>query len=478
MITSKIKITLLACLCLGACRLGPTYEQPLVFDNQVLAEKLELKTPSVSTLPFSPQDLKDETLNNLIDRALANAPDIKTAKARLDAAKEIRLSTMAGLFPALDEQAGYTYEKQSKNVTPSMTTDFYQKGLAVSWEVDLFGRTQNKIEAASAQEQQMLYALENISVLLVAQVSLAYVNLRTTQQLLDQTKEDLKIQESLAKLTHEKFRSGLADAIDVNQADYQLATTKAVIPKLENDIEQYQNALAVLIGQPAGTLQDELRNKKHNLITKKFTYPLENLYAIPVEVLRLRPDVQGMEAALKAQNAEVGLAISNLFPSISLSAFFGFQSTHLHDLFEGKSYAHSFQPNITTSVFHFGAIWHQMKAEQASMRAMTAQYEKTLLSATKEVRDLLIGLKKMEIRHKDLVKAWTKMDKAAKLARDKYKSGLIDYFQVLDSEERRISAQSAVTSSSGQLYQNIINFYKAVGGQFSFDKLDTARDTP
>lgn len=474
--TINIKFFLFSLLLLNACRLGPTYKQPLVFENQLLAEKLDLKTPTLSSLPFRPQDLKDETLNHLIEQALQTAPDIKTAKAHLESARQIRLSTMAGLFPLLDEKAGYTYEKQSKNVTPSMTTDFYQKGLAVSWEIDLFGRTQNKIAAASAQEQQMLFALENISVLLVAEVSLNYINLRTTQQLLEQTKDDLKIQESLAKLTHEKYRSGLADAIDVNQANYQLATTKAVIPKLETEIEQYQNTLAVLIGQPAGTLQEKLKNKKDNLITQKFNYPLKNLYEIPVEVLRLRPDVQGIEASLKAQNAEVGLAISNLFPSISLSAFFGLQSTHLHNLFEGKSYTHSFQPSISTSLFHFGELWHQMKAEQATMKALTAQYEKTLLNATEEIRNLLVGLKKMEIRHKNLVKAWQKMDKAAQLARDKYKSGLIDYFQVLDSEERRISAQSAVTSSSGQLYQNIINFYKAVGGQFSFNRLNGLSD--
>ena len=467
----KIKYLFFSCLLLAACRMGPNYEQPIIFDNQLLAEKMELKTPSVANLPFSPQDLKDEILNDLIKQGLENAPDIKTAKSRLDAAHEIRLSTISGLFPAIDEQANYTYEKFGKNMEPTLNSNFYRKGAAISWELDLFGRTQNKIAAASAQEQQMLFALENISVLLVAEISLAYVNLRTTQQLLSQTKADLKIQKSLAKLTHEKYQSGLSDAIDVNQADYQLATTKAVIPKLETEIEQYQNTLAVLIGKPAGSLQQTLKAKEPNLITQKFNYPLKNLYAIPVTVLRLRPDVQGAEAALKAQNATVGLALSNLFPSVSLAAFFGLQSVQLHNLFEGKSYTHSFQPSITTPLFHFGELWHQLKAEQASMQALTAQYEKTLLSATLEVRNLLIGLKKMEIRHKDLVKAWEKMDKAAQLARDKYKSGLIDYFQVLDSEERRISAQSAVTSSSGLLYQNIINFYKAVGGQFSFDRL-------
>ena len=473
----KIKLILFVLLFVNACRLGPDYEQPQFFDNHVLTEKLELKTPAVNTLPFSPQDLKDSVLNHLIHTALTNAPDIKQAKANLSAAREIRLATTAGLFPMLDETANYTYDKQSKNVTPSMTTDFYQKGINISWEIDLFGRTQNKIAAASAQEKQMLFSLENISILLVSEVSLNYINLRTTQQLLEQTKDDLKIQKSLAQLTHEKYNSGLVDAIDVNQADYQLASTQAVIPKLETEIERSQNALAILTGKPAGTLQTELANQKENLITQKFTYPLDKLYTIPVEVLRLRPDVQGMEAALQAQNAQVGLAIANLFPSISLSAFFGLQSTHLHNLFEKDSYAHSFQPHINTSLFHFGALWHQVKAEQANMQALTAEYEKTLLTATGEVRNLLIGLKKMEKRHKDLVIAWEKMDKAAQLARDKYQNGLIDYLQVLDSEERRISAQSAVTSSSGELYQNIINFYKAVGGHFSFNQLQESSNS-
>ena len=468
---NKLRIILTLALLLSSCRLGPQYKQPDLIDNKVLAETLELQTPAVPQLPFGPQDLKDETLDYLIKQALQNAPDIKTARAHVEAARAIRLATISGLFPALDGTANHTYEKFGKNMEPTMNSDFYRKGFNISWEIDLFGRKQNEIVAASAQEQQMRFALENISVLLISEVSLAYINLRTAQQLLEQTKADLKIQQSLAKLTHDKYHSGLSDAIDVNQADYQLSTTKAVIPKLETEIEQYQNALAVLIGQPAGSLQKKLKSNTHNLITKKFTYPLKKLYTIPVEVLRLRPDVQGMEASLKAQNAEVGIAIANLFPSVSLSAFFGLQANHLHNLFEKDSYTHSFQPTINSSLFHFGALWQQIKAEKATMEAMTAQYEKTLLKATEEVRNLLIGLQKMEQRHKDLVSAWEKMDKAAGLARDKYKSGLIDYFQVLDSEERRISAQSAVTESSGQLYQSIINFYKAIGGQFSFEKL-------
>ena len=469
--TKNLELICFGFLLLGACRLGPEYAQPIVFDNEVLTATMALQTPAVPALPFQPKDLNEPDLNNLIQMALENAPDIKTAKAHVEAARNIRLSTIAGLFPAVDGEATYSYQKLGKNAEQPNLTDVYKKGLNISWEIDLFGRQQNEIAAASAQEQQMRFALENINVLLVSEVSLAYINLRTSQQLLEQTKENLKIQKALTKLTREKYRSGLADAIAVNQAEYQLATTKANIPKLESDIEQYQNTLAILVGQPAGSLHQTLKNKTPNLITKKFNYPLDKLYAIPVEVLRLRPDVQGMEASLKQQNAEVGLATSNLFPTVSLSAFFGFESAHAHNLFERKSYTHAYQATISTALFHFGELWHQLKAQKATMQALTAQYEKTLLTATKEVRDLLVGLNKMDERHQSLLLAWQKMDKAAQLARDKYKSGLIDYSQVLDSEERRINAQSAVTSSNSLLYQNIVNFYKAVGGQFAFDQL-------
>ena len=103
------------------------------------------------------------------------------------------------------------------------------------------------------------------------------------------------------------------------------------------------------------------------------------------------------------------------------------------------------------------------------MKESMVQYEQALLNATQEIRNILVGLEKMEQRHKDLELAWQKMDTAARLARNRYESGLIDYFQVLDAEERRISAQAALTTSSGALYHNILNFYKAVGGQFTFN---------
>jgi len=467
----KISVSAIALGVLVACRLGPDYNRPEVFENKALEETLNLKMPAVSHLPFQPQDFEDKVLNDLIKDALEQAPDIRTARAHVEAARSARLAVTAGLFPAFDGSAQYQYEKISHNMQQNSIDNVYQAGLAVSWEVDLFGKKRGEVDIAAAQERKMMAALENVAILLVAEVSSAYIGLRTTQLLLEQTKEDVQIQTDLARLTRDKYKSGLSSVIDVNQAEYQLATTKATIPKLETEIESYQNSLSILLGKPAGSLHQQLKLHNQNLIQQPFQFALNKLSELPIEVLRYRPDVLAAEEMLKAQNAEISVAMANLFPSLSLSALFGVQSIHWDNLLEKNSYTHSYQPSVTVPFFHFGALWQNVKTQEATMQAVTAQYEKTLLQATAEVRNVLVGLKEMEKRHQNLETAWQKMNKAAQLVRQRYKSGLVDYFHVLDAEERRIAAQASLTTSSGLLYQNIVNFYKAVGGQFSFDHL-------
>ena len=456
---------------IASCRMGPDYERPTIFNNNELERVLGLKTPDVVALPFKPEDFHDKELDELISEAKENAPDIRTALARVEAGRAMRLGTIATLFPTVDATEQHTDQKLSKNMGLMPDENNYQAGISIAWELDLFGKKRREIEAASAEEEQMKAALENVMVSVVAEIGMNYVSLRTAQYLLEQTKEDVKIQKELARLTHDKYKSGLSSAIDVNQADYQLATTKANVPKLETEIETYKNALAVLVGKPAGSLHDRLQVKKPNLIAKPFAFKMDKLWHLPVDVVRYRPDVMGVEAALKAQNARVGQAVASLFPTVSLSALFGFESIHFDNWFEENSHAHSYRSSITAPIFHFGALWQNMKAEEANMKESMVQYEQALLNATQEIRNILVGLEKMEQRHKDLELAWQKMDKAARLARNRYESGLIDYFQVLDAEERRISAQAALTTSSGALYHNILNFYKAVGGQFTFNRL-------
>ena len=463
------------CLILSACMLGPEYQRPEFFDNVQLEKVLDLKTPSIKHLPFGPEDFHDSKLNELIQEAIENAPDIRTALVRLRASRAAKLAAISTLFPSVDATEQHTDQVLGDNMGLIPNENNYQVGISIAWEIDLFGKKRREIEAASLTEKQMILTLENVMVLVVSEISSIYVSLRTNQYLLEQTKSDLKIQQELARLTHDKYKSGLSNAIDVNQADYQVSTTQSNIPKLETQIEGYENALAVLLGKPAGSLQKELASSKDNLIKQPFKYSFQKLFKLPVEVVRYRPDVLAAEQALRIQNAHVGEAIANLFPTISLSAFLGFESIHFDNLFEDKSHAHSYRTSIAAPIFHFGGLWQNIKIEEANMEEAMITYEKKLLQATKEIKDILVGLQKMKERHKNLEKAWQKMDVAANLARNRYESGLIDYFQVLDAEERRIAAQAALISSCGDLYQNILNFYKSIGGQFTFDHINESK---
>jgi len=468
-------ISLIGIVILTACHFGPQFKAPQPFSNAEIERVLGLSPSAEIHLPFSPKDFHDSELNWLMAEAMESSPDIRTAKARVEAGRAAHLGTIAGLFPVADVVGEYQQENAGKAVPLRQNDKVYRAGLNLSWDIDLFGQKSREIEAASATEYQLKAELEHVMVAVVSEVGSAYIGLRTAQYLLKKTHDDLAIQIQLAKLTHDKYKSGLSNAIDVNQADYQVATTRAAIPKLETEIESYQNTLAILIGQPAGSLKKRLGQKDKNLITAPFQFSMKKLSALPAEVVRYRPDVVGMEAALKAQNARVGSAVAELFPTISLSALFGFESVGLQHLGKGKTHLQTYQTSVSAPLFHFGALWQNVKVEEANMKEAMAMYEKTLLTATKEIRDILVGLKNMEQRHQELQDAWHKMDTAAKLSRQRYESGLIDYFQVLNAEERRIAAQAALITSSGALYQNILNFYKAVGGQFTFDQIKSAQ---
>ncbi len=130
--TWKVSISLIFLFVIGACHVGPEYERPVVFDNAALEKKLDLQTPAVMSLPFQPQDLKDPLLNELIETALKHAPDIRAARANVEAARAARLASVAGLFPALDKDSGYQYEKFSKNMEQIGGGGLYQTGFVVS----------------------------------------------------------------------------------------------------------------------------------------------------------------------------------------------------------------------------------------------------------------------------------------------------------------------------------------------------------
>ena len=463
----RSSLLLSAFFCLSACMLGPDYQQPVFFTQNQVEQSLELKpVQNMQKVPFHPLELNDPTLNVLLKKGIQNAPTLRSALIKLRQSRESLRIQETSLLPTLDAAAKYNYVNESKNMGYMVEEDYYMAGLDMNWEIDIFGGTRRRIESAQANESASIENLKNVYVSLIAEITSNYIQLRTTEELLKEAKKNVQIQKDIYQLTKDKYETGLTNEINLDQARYQLETTKASIPQLEYQQVNFQNALALLVGELPGSLNKILAQNKKNLIQQPFQYKVDKLYELPADIIRQRPDVRVQEEQLIAQNALIGAAIAELFPSVNLSGMLGFEALKFPKLFNHNSYSYSYVPQLTTPILHFGALYNNVQLQKSLKEEQLIAYEQSILTAAQEIKNALVSIDKEIKRNIYLTHAYQKMNQAAQLTRDKYQSGLIEYSMVLDAEERRISAQTDMINSNGALYQNITTFYKAIGGEF------------
>ena len=449
---------------LSACAVGPDYEEPQFFTDAELQKALNTSTEKVPL--FTPEDFKDKTLNILIDRARENSPTLKQALWNMRASRASLSIAKAGLFPTVDFTKEYSEIKNSKNMGLMMQDNYYMLGFDVAWELDLFGGQRRRIEAERANLKSALYAVENTALSLTAEVARLYIQTRMVEELVRQTKENIRLQNEMTDLVKDKQKTGLASNLSLEQALYLLKNTEASLADLEYQQAESKNALSLVLGELPGTVDDLLTKEKETLIKRPFNFDLDKITQIPTDVLRRRPDVRAAEENLIAQNALIGVAVADMFPKISLSALFGIESLKFKNLFKVRSLTHTVTPTTLTPIFHFGALMDNVEVQKAKKEAEVFAYEQTLLQAANEVKNAIIALYQEEQHYLLLTETYQHADKVASLMQNKYKNGLIDYTDVLQAEQNRLQAQIQMIKSSGTLYANLIRFYKTIGGEF------------
>ena len=448
---------------LSACAVGPDYEEPKFFTDRELQKALNTTTEKVNI--FTPKDLQDKTLDTLIDRAHENSPTLKQALWHLRGARASLNIAKAGLFPTLDASAQYNEVKNSKNMGLILNEDYYQVGLDAAWELDLFGGQRRRIEAERANFKSTLYTVQNTAVSLTAEVARLYIQTRTLEELVRQTKENIRLQNEMTNLVRDKKKTGLESQLSLEQALYLLKNTEATLADLEYQQAESKNALSLALGELPGAVDDMLKAEKKSLITRPFDFDLDKITKIPADVLRRRPDVRAAEENLIAQNALIGVAVADMFPKISVSALFGIESLKFKNLFKTTSFTHTVTPNTLTPIFHFGALKENVEVQKAKKEAEVMAYEQALLQAANEVKNALVSLYQERLHYQLLAETFNHADKVANLMQSKYKNGLIDYTDVLQAEQNRLQVQMQMIKSSGTLYANLIRFYKAIGGE-------------
>jgi len=391
---------------------------------------------------------QDARLGRLIAAALANNRDLRVAVLNIEAARAQVGLTRAAEFPTVDVQGTHTRE------TGLQTVDTV--GLAVAgYELDLWGRVRSLTDAALAQLSATEEARKAAQISLVASVANAYYAMAGDQALLDVAEQTLKTRTDTLELYQLRFDNGVASSIDLqlNKSLVETARVAWVSAKRQRALDQ--NALELLIGGP--------------LPAQLPAAPAWQDMALPdvptdlsSSVLLERPDVRQAEQQLIAANADIGAARAAFFPAITLTGSYGTASTSLGDLF--KHQAWSFIPQVTLPIFDAGRNRNNLRASEAQRDIATAQYEKAVQAAFRDVADALAGRATLVDQ---LAAQQAETDAEAerfRLSNMLFTNGVQSSLDLLDAQRSLFASQQQLVQVKLALLQNRIAVYRALGG--------------
>ena len=477
-------------LALGACTVGPNFEPPeWLSPVSWFAKKQEPITPAPSMPVAEPIDpnwwnlFKDPVLTELERRVAGENLDVQIATARIAESRAQLGVAGAAQFPALNANGSYTRQKPSDvgvfsnapnalgangasgNTTGGIRSghlnpfDVYQVGFDASWEVDLWGKIRRSVESATASvvasdEARRATLLSNL-----AELARDYIQLRGTQALLKIAYDNVKTAQQSLDLTQQRATGGVTTDLDVANAAAQLRTTAAEIPRLEQQESEFINAIGLLLGQPPNALQAELIQAK-----PVPPVPPRVPVGLPSELARRRPDIRQAEAQLHAATADIGVAVANFYPSVTLTGSIGLQSVQPWTMFNLDARNYAAGPGIAIPIFEGGQLKATLELKKAQQQEAAITYQKTVLSAWHDVDNALTAYQTEQSRRDQLIQAVAQNQRALGLAQSRYQEGVADFLQVLTAQQNLLSTQQQLALATTNVSANLVALYKALGG--------------
>ena len=402
----------------------------------------------------------DPLLNRFIITASENNIDLLTAMARIEETRARLGIASQDILPTVDITGEITRTRGSENsVSGKYVETIYAPGISAGWEIDLFGRIRRSVESATAQYQASQEDRNDVMITVYSHVSLAYLDIRTAQARLAAAQANIDSQKEVLGLVRSRFTHGLSTDLDIAQAERLLARAEAEVPPLNIDLSQAINNLAVLLGQPPGSL--------YNLLMTPKSIPLPPERAtvgVPADLLRQRPDIRRAERELAAQTALVGVATADLYPSFTLNGSLGFESISTSDLFNAGSRVFSMGPSLRWNIFSRKRIQSQIKVQDALTRQRLLAYEYAVLNGLREVENNLKAYIEDRVRLSALERSVDAAQRSVHLATELYKKGLSDFQPVLDAQRDQFEYESQLASAMGNASANFVRLYAALGG--------------
>jgi NodT family efflux transporter outer membrane factor (OMF) lipoprotein len=459
----------------AGCTVGPDYRRP---DTALPSAWSEGHYDGLETGPADLtrwwEEFSDAALTRLVQRAAGSSLDLRAAEARIREARALRRVAESGAWPALEVSGSYSRSRTSENaIAPSSQVsggspffsgsnngqDLFRSGFDANWEIDVFGGVRRSVEAADAIVEATIEDRRDVLVTLFGDVARNYIDLRGVQRRLAVARDNLKAQQDSLDIARVRFQAGLANDLQVAQAEAQVNATAAEIPILAALSKQAVHRLDVLLGVHPGALWMEL-----SADAPIPALPPEAHVGMPSELLRRRPDIRRAERQLAAASAEVGVATADLYPKFSLSGIFGVTSISAGDWVSAPSRFWTIGPTVRWPLFDAGRIRANIEVRNARQEQALTAYEKAILLALEEVENALVNYATEQMRYRSLLNAVAANRRALALADELYRNGLVDFLNVLDSQRSLYGAEDDLTRSEATMATNLVALYKALGG--------------
>jgi NodT family efflux transporter outer membrane factor (OMF) lipoprotein len=449
-------------------KVGPNFQEP---PAAVSLSWIDAADPRVVERPAEAaawwEVFHDPVLSFLIETAYRENLDLRTAATRVLEAQAQRNITAGNLFPQSQNAiADYAHVQLSKNLTlfsnplapfPSII-NVWATGFNASWELDFWGRIRRSIESADAELGASVESYRDALVTLVADVATNYVQLRTFQERIDFARRNVEIQKGTLRLAEARLRDGTATALDVKQARSSLKQTESSIPPLVIGLRQANDRLCVLLGLPPQDLIASLREASVPAT------PPELAVGIPADLLQRRPDVRRALREAAAQSAQIGVAEADFYPQIGVSGFIGYTASDIRRLFAEKSFTGIILPTFTWKILNYGRILNNVRNQDARLQEKLLQYQKTVLSAGREVEDALVAFLQYQLQARSLEESVREAIDSVELVQAQYRGGLVDFNRVFTTQSQLVAQQDQLAAARGNIALSLISVYRSLGG--------------
>ncbi|RQU47471.1 RND transporter [Burkholderia cenocepacia] len=503
------------CAIVAGCTVGPDYQPPqadvpdtwhaMRADGQAAAPASGVAARSAPTVGADPDPrwwraFGDPLLDQLVERAAHDNLDVQAAVLRIAQARtQVRAAAAQGL-PDVRANASYQREQLGlKGIVEEQGIDqrvdrlgapgspldrfgpgtgesvqqgargaldaleapvnLWQAGFDASWELDLFGRVRRSVEAAGAQTRAAVAGRDDALLSLEAEVAQTYLQLRGAQAQRALADDLQRAQRELVNLTREQAAHGLASDLDVRSADARLAQIRAQLPQFDQQIVLLRNGLAYLVGGAPGALDDWL-DAPRALPDVPPTVPV----GLPSTLARRRPDIRRAEAELHAASADVGVAVAQFYPDISLTGQVGLRASHVRELAHWSHLFYAFGPAVSLPIFSGGQLVSNLRLSQARQAEAALAYRQAVLVALRDVDNALAVYRTDQARAAALDDAVRAEQGALDLARDRYRKGLSPFLDVLDAERQWSEGRQQAEQGALQTTTDLVALYKALGG--------------